>query len=50
MSVKMSKSSQYIKSIDNIDQNTIERARIAEENYLKLREELRIKYGVNSEN
>ena len=45
MQVKMSKSSQNTQSIDNLDQNTIERARIAEENYWKLRDELRKKYG-----
>jgi hypothetical protein len=43
--VKMSKSSQTTQSIDNLDQNTIELARISEENYWKLREELRIKYS-----
>lgn len=45
MSVKMSKSSQNTQSINNIDQDTIERAKMAEERYLKLRGELRIKYS-----
>lgn len=45
MEAKMSKSSQNTRSIDDLDQNSIERAKIAEENYWKLREELRKKYG-----
>lgn len=43
---KMSKSSQTEKSLFEISDQTIKNAKLAEERYWKIREELKNKYGI----
>ena len=46
MQYKLSKSDQTKPSLSNLSEEVIAKAKIAEENYLRVREELRLKYQI----